>query len=79
MLLCPPSSKHDDSSPLRRMLGKSAEWGLIIAAPRVKLLKEEGRSALIDKDTEVRLLAAAPQPLRDVAVIGWALGDYTHP
>ncbi len=53
----------------RRILGKAAEWGLIIAAPRVKLLKEEGRSVLIDKDTEERLLAAAPQPLRDVAII----------
>lgn len=64
-----PANTNRALRTLRRMLGKAAEWGLIIAAPRVKLLKEEGRSALIDKEVEVRLLAAAPQPLRDVAII----------
>jgi hypothetical protein len=50
------SHLHDNSNralrTLRRMLGKAAEWGLIVGAPRVKLLKEEGRSALIDEETE---------------------------
>jgi integrase len=64
-----PANTNRALRTLRRMLGKAAEWGLIIAAPRVKLLKEEGRSALIDKDTQAALLAAAPQPLRDVAII----------
>jgi integrase len=64
-----PANSNRALRTLRRMLGKAAEWGLIIAAPRVKLLKEEGRSALIDKETEPRLLAASSQPLRDVAII----------
>jgi integrase len=64
-----PANSKRALRTLRRMLGKAAEWGLIIAAPRVKLLKEEGRSALIDKETEPRLLTASPQPLRDVAII----------
>ncbi len=64
-----PANANRALRTLRRMLGQAAEWGLIVAAPRVKLLKEEGRSALIDKDMEARLLAVAPQPLRDVAII----------
>lgn len=64
-----PANSNRALRTLRRMLGKAAEWGLIVAAPRVKLLKEEGRSALIDNDMQARLLAVAPQPLRDVATI----------
>jgi integrase len=64
-----PANSNRALRTLRRMLGKAAEWGLIVAAPRVKLLKEEGRSALIDEETEPRFLAASPQPLRDVSII----------
>jgi integrase len=64
-----PANTNRALRTLRRMLGKAAEWGLIAAAPRIKLLKEEGRSALIDKDAEAKLLAVAPQPLRDVAIL----------
>jgi integrase len=64
-----PANANRALRTLRRMLGKAAEWGLIVASPRVKLHKEEGRSALIDKETEPRLLAASPQPLRDVSII----------
>jgi integrase len=51
------------------MLGKSAEWGLVRSAPRIKLLKEYGRSVLIDAETENKLLTATEQPLRDVLLI----------
>lgn len=64
-----PANTNRALRTLRRMLGKAAEWQLIVAAPRIKLLKEEGRSSLIDKDVEERILAVAPQPLRDVAII----------
>jgi integrase len=64
-----PANTNRALRTLRRMMGKAAEWGLISSPPRIKLLKEEGRSALIDKDTESRLLAVAPQPLRDVAML----------
>ena len=53
---------------LSRMLHKAAEWGLIAAAPRIKLCKEEGRSATIDAE-ERKLLAVVKQPLRDVLVL----------
>ncbi|HZL25188.1 MAG TPA: site-specific integrase [Acidobacteriaceae bacterium] len=64
-----PANANCGLRTLRRMLGKAAEWGLIMAAPRVKLLKEEGRSEIIDAKSTVKLLAVAKQPLHDVAVI----------
>ncbi len=50
-------------------MGKAAEWGVIAAAPRIKLVKEQGRSATIDSKAESKLLDAASQPLRDVLTI----------
>ena len=50
-------------------MGKAAEWGDIAAAPRIKLFKEEGRSALINDESEAKLLAVAKQPLRDILTI----------
>jgi integrase len=64
-----PANANRALRTLRRMLSKAAEWGVIVAAPRVKLEKEEGRSAIIDAETEFRLLAAASQPLHDVLTI----------
>jgi integrase len=64
-----PANGNRALRTLRRMLGKAAEWGVIPAAPRVKLFKEEGRSALINDDAESKLLEAAKQPLRDVLTI----------
>ena len=46
-----------------------AEWGDVTAAPRIELFKEEGRSALINDESEAKLLAVAKQPLRDVLTI----------
>lgn len=54
---------------LRRMLGKAAEWGVITAAPRIKLVKEYGRSAIIDNEAAFKLFAVAKQPLRDVLTV----------
>jgi integrase len=64
-----PANANRALRTLRRMLGKAAEWGVIAAAPRIKLVKEEGRSAIIDPETEIKLLAASSQPLRDVLTI----------
>lgn len=44
---------------LRRMLHKAEEWKLISRAPKIKLMKEYGRSLRLDVDTERKLLAAA--------------------
>jgi len=64
-----PANGNRALRTLRRMLGKAAEWGIVAAAPRIKLFKEEGRSALITDDAESKLLSAAKQPLRDVLTI----------
>lgn len=42
---------------------------MIAAAPRIKLAKEYGRSAIIDSDAEFKLLTVAKQPLRDVLTL----------
>lgn len=54
---------------LRRMLGKAEEWRVISSAPKLKLVKEYGRSAVLDAEAELKLLAAAKQPLRDVLIV----------
>lgn len=64
-----PANANRALRTLRRMLGKAAEWGLIATAPRVKLFKEEGRSALINDEAETKLLNAARQPLKDVLIM----------
>ena len=51
------------------MLGKAAEWGVIPAAPRIKLAKEYGRSAIIDSEAEFALLTVATQPVSDVLTV----------
>lgn len=45
------------------------EWNLLPTPTRIKPLKERGRDILIDPVAEARLLAAAPQPLRDVILL----------
>jgi integrase len=64
-----PANANRALRTLRRMLGKAAEWGVIPAAPRIKLMKEYGRSALIDSEAEYKLLRAAKQPLHDVLTL----------
>jgi site-specific recombinase XerD len=44
---------------LRRMLHKAEEWKLIARAPKIKLMKEHGRSLRLDDDAEDKLLAAS--------------------
>jgi len=43
---------------LRRMLHKAEEWKLISRAPKIKLMKEHGRSLRLDDAAERKLLAA---------------------
>jgi hypothetical protein len=44
---------------LRRMLHKAEEWKLIARAPKIKLMKEHGRSLRLYDDAEEKLLAAS--------------------
>jgi integrase len=64
-----PSNVNRALRTIRRMLGKAEEWNLIARTPRVKLVKEYGRSTIIDKETEEKLLAVCKQPLRDVLIL----------
>ena len=54
---------------LHRMLRIAVDWNVLRAAPRIKLLEEHGRTALVESSTEALLLKHAPQPLADVLVI----------
>jgi len=44
---------------LRRMFHKAEEWKLIDRVPKVRLMKEHGRSLRLDEDAERKLLGAA--------------------
>ena len=50
------------------MLRLAVEWNVLRASPRIKLLEEHGRTALIESSTEALLLQHAPQPLADIIV-----------
>jgi integrase len=64
-----PSNVNRALRTIRRMLGKAEEWGVIGTAPRIKLAKEYGRSAVISAAAEATLLKYARQPLRDVLTV----------
>jgi integrase len=51
------------------MLRVAVDWNVLRAAPRIKLLEEHGRTALVESSTEALLLKHAPQTLADVLVI----------
>lgn len=64
-----PSNANQAFRTLSRMLHVAVDWRVLRAAPRIKLLKELGRTALIGSANEDLLLKHAPQPLSDVVVI----------
>jgi site-specific recombinase XerD len=64
-----PSNTNCALRTLRRMLGKAQEWKIIQQVPRIKLVKECGRSSVIEPWMEQKLLAVAEQPLTDVLMI----------
>src|ERR1035441_10292838 len=58
-----PSNGNRAFRTLSRMLRLAVEWNALRASPRIKLLEEHGRTALIESSTEALLLQHAPQPL----------------
>lgn len=65
---------------LRRILYLAHDWNEIAAVPRIKMLKgERRRDFVFTRQQEKVYLAAAPQPLRDVALLlvetGLRLGE----
>src|SRR5215471_15055502 len=82
-------SRHDDVAvatinrelaTLRRILYLAHDWNEISAVPRIKMLKgERSREFVLSRSQEKLYLKAAPQPLRDVALLlletGLRLGE----
>lgn len=64
-----PSNGNQALRTLRRMLSYASELGYMRAAPRIRLLEEHGRTALIETTVEQLLLASAPLWLADAIVI----------
>lgn len=74
------ASINRELATLRRMLHLAKEWKQISAVPKVRLLSgEKQREFVLSHEAEQRYLAAAPQPLRDVAMVlldaGLRLGE----
>jgi integrase len=64
------SSINSSLRVLRRVLRMAVEWGVIPAAPKIKLLRgEKHRERVITPDEEAKYLAAAPEPLASIATI----------
>lgn len=59
---------------LKRMLSKAKEWHLLSEVPTIKPRKAYGRSGLITRADEAKLLEHASQPLRDILVIAMDTG-----
>jgi len=54
-----PSNANCALRTLRRMLHKAEEWKLIRHPPKIRLMKEHGRSLRLDEEAERKLLAGA--------------------
>jgi integrase len=75
-----PASVNRELATLRRMLHLAKEWKSIPTVPKVRLLAgEKQREFVLSHEAEQRYLAAAPQPLKDVATVlldaGLRLGE----
>jgi integrase len=65
-----PSSVNSSLRVLRRALRLAVEWGIISAAPKVKLLRgEHHRERVVLVDEEVRYLGAAGELMADIATV----------
>src|SRR5262249_12243692 len=65
-----PSSVNRSLQVLRRVLRLAVEWGVIPAAPKVKMLRGERHTErVVTPKDEARYLAAAPEPLASIATV----------
>lgn len=65
-----PASVNRELATLRRLLRLAQEWKVLDRVPRIRLLRgERNREFVLTHSLEPAYLAAAPQPLRDVAVL----------
>jgi integrase len=75
-----PASVNRELATLRRLLRLAQEWKVIDRVPRIRLLRgERTRDFVLSHQQEHLYLEAAPQPLRDVALLmldtGLRLGE----
>lgn len=59
---------------LRRMLSLAEDQGILKHLPRIKLRKENERSAIFDAHIEEKFLSSAKQPMRDIFLVGQDAG-----
>lgn len=75
-----PATVNRGLATLRRMLRLAQEWRLVDRVPRIRMVPgEKPREAILSPEQEQAYLTAAPQPLRDIAVLvldtGLRLGE----
>lgn len=65
-----PASVNRELATLRRLLRMAQEWKILDRVPRIRLLRGERiREFVLSHKFQPKYLEAAPQPLRDVAVL----------
>ncbi|MGA3239475.1 MAG: hypothetical protein ABSG03_24630 [Bryobacteraceae bacterium] len=65
-----PASVNRELATLRRLLRLAQEWKVIDRVPRIRLLRGERiRDFVLSHRLEPKYLEAAPQPLKDVAIL----------
>ena len=65
-----PSSVNSSLRVLRRALRLAAEWGIIPAAPKIKLLRgEQHRERVVSSEEESRYMGAAGELMADIATV----------
>ena len=75
-----PTTVNRELATLRRLLHIAEEWKVIRRVPRIRLMSgEKQRDFVLSHDDERRYLAAAPEPLKSLAVLlvdtGLRLGE----
>jgi integrase len=64
------STANNSLRVLRRILNLAVEWGVLVAAPKIKVLSgERRRERVITPEEEARYLAAAAEPLASIATV----------
>jgi integrase len=65
-----PASVNRELATLRRLLRLAQEWKVLDRVPRIRLLRgERNREFVLNHQLQPVYLEAAPQPLRDVAIL----------
>jgi integrase len=64
------SSVNSSLCVLRRVLRLAVEWGVVAASPKIKLLRGSNqRERVVTSEEESKYLAAAGQPMADIATV----------